>query len=193
MRSPVAFSMAQATHFILRRRAFLDTSLRKLRPFCGFCSHTFSDHSKFFSPRSSISNRKGLNLPQALMAAVMNCEDQPGRPSTMYRFCMIMSGSAPRRCDMFKASTQLEMALGFWVGCPSWLPYLSRLTHRDWYCFGTSVELESRCAALCMRSSPPAVKKPIWVSAGRLRVDALSSARLVGLTPGRGAWGAVAA
>lgn len=46
------------------------------------------------------------------------------------------------------------------------------------YASGTSVLLASKLAARCIRSSPPAEKKPNGVSGGKFFVLALSSARL---------------
>ena len=75
-RSPVSRSIAQAIQ--LKSFTFIDLVI-----FLGLrSSQTVSEYSISFSPKSSISKRKAEKRPLLLIPAIMNCEDQEGRPFT---------------------------------------------------------------------------------------------------------------
>ena len=61
------------------------------------------------SPSPVTSNRTGANRPQLLRAAMINVEDQLGRPWIMLRFCITASGEAPIRCAISSATMALPM------------------------------------------------------------------------------------
>ncbi|MCY1206752.1 hypothetical protein D9M72_183290 [compost metagenome] len=77
MRSPVSFSIAQATQILSTMVTFFVTTLRLP------LSQTVSVRSTVFSPSTLMSKRSGEKRPQPFTAAMIHCDDQDGRPSTM--------------------------------------------------------------------------------------------------------------
>src|SRR5690606_184033 len=76
-RSPVSFSMAQATHTLLCTRTLFLMVSRWRRPLAP-SFHSKVVYSMSASPRSLISKRSGENRPHPLIAAMIHCDDQDG-------------------------------------------------------------------------------------------------------------------